>query len=78
MQGAEDKMDEGLISYYGEEWDRYATGVSYCNRLFTYLNRHWVKAERAKGNTSVHTIDKVRLGIGAVISEKYGSDTALL
>ncbi|KAJ7572471.1 Cullin [Mycena floridula] len=42
-------QDEDPLRYYAAEWDRYTTGAHYLNRLFTYLNRYWVKRERGEG-----------------------------
>ena len=49
-------MDEELLRYYAKEWDRYTTGANYINRLFTYLNRHWVKREKDEGRKGVYTV----------------------
>ncbi|KAL0960626.1 hypothetical protein HGRIS_005657 [Hohenbuehelia grisea] len=49
-------QDEELLRYYAREWDRYTTGANYINRLFTYLNRHWVKRERDEGRKGVYPV----------------------
>ncbi|THV05232.1 Cullin-domain-containing protein [Dendrothele bispora CBS 962.96] len=49
-------QDEELLRYYAAEWDRYTTGANYINRLFTYLNRHWVKRERDEGRKNVYPV----------------------
>ncbi|KAG8904450.1 hypothetical protein FRB99_001710 [Tulasnella sp. 403] len=49
-------QDEELLRYYAKEWDRYTTGANYINRLFTYLNRHWVKREKDEGRKGVYTV----------------------
>ncbi|RDX50263.1 Cullin-domain-containing protein [Lentinus brumalis] len=49
-------QDEALLRYYAQEWDRYTTGANYINRLFTYLNRHWVKRERDEGRKGVYPV----------------------
>lgn len=49
-------QDEALLRYYAGEWDRYTTGANYINRLFTYLNRHWVKRERDEGRKGVYPV----------------------
>ena len=59
-QHAETLQDEALLKYYAEEWDRYTTGANYINRLFTYLNRHWVKRERDEGRKGVYPVYIVR------------------
>lgn len=48
--------DEALLRYYAQEWDRYTTGANYINRLFTYLNRHWVKREKDEGRKGVYPV----------------------
>ena len=60
IQAAEDLSDEPLLNYYTKEWDRYTTGASYVNRLFTYLNRHWVKREKDEGRKNVYNVYTVR------------------
>ena len=49
-----------LLRYYAAEWDRYTTGANYLNRLFTYLNRYWVKRERDEGKKGVFQVYTVR------------------
>ncbi|KAI0301153.1 Cullin-domain-containing protein [Multifurca ochricompacta] len=49
-------QNELLLRYYAGEWDRYTTGANYINRLFTYLNRHWVKRERDEGRKGVYPV----------------------
>jgi hypothetical protein len=36
-QGAEGKMDEGLLTYYYKEWDRFTTAMTFVNNIFQYL-----------------------------------------
>ncbi|KAL7417955.1 Cullin-domain-containing protein [Mrakia frigida] len=48
--------DLALLQYYAKEWDRYTTGANYVNRLFTYLNRHWVKREKDEGRKGVYGV----------------------
>ncbi|KAJ7347387.1 ubiquitin-protein ligase [Mycena albidolilacea] len=56
VQKAETLQDEALLRYYAAEWDRYTTGANYLNRLFTYLNRYWVKRERDEGKKAVYQV----------------------
>ncbi|KAJ7508747.1 Cullin [Mycena galericulata] len=56
VQKAELLQDEALLRYYAAEWDRYTTGANYLNRLFTYLNRYWVKRERDEGKKAVYQV----------------------
>jgi cullin 1 len=53
---AEDLSGEPLLKYYTQEWKRYTTGASYINRLFFYLNRHWIKREKDEGRKNVYTV----------------------
>ncbi|CCA67819.1 probable SCF complex member Cullin 1 [Serendipita indica DSM 11827] len=57
LRNASDSMvDVALLTYYAAEWDRYTTGANYVNRLFTYLNRHWVKREKDEGRKNVYQV----------------------
>ncbi|KAG8918581.1 hypothetical protein FRC01_001784, partial [Tulasnella sp. 417] len=47
---------EALLQYYANEWDRYATGANHINRIFTHLNRHWIKRESDEGRKGVYTV----------------------
>ncbi|TFK69401.1 ubiquitin-protein ligase [Pluteus cervinus] len=49
-------QDVDLLRNYAVEWDRYTTGANYLNRLFTYLNRYWVKRERDEGKKTVYQV----------------------
>lgn len=55
-QKSETLQDVDLLRYYATEWDRYTTGANYLNRLFTYLNRYWVKRERDEGKKAVYQV----------------------
>ncbi|PSR71940.1 hypothetical protein PHLCEN_2v12150 [Hermanssonia centrifuga] len=55
-EASDSLQDEALLKYYAQEWDRYTTGANYINRLFTYLNRHWVKRERDEGRKGVYPV----------------------
>ena len=77
-QHAETLQDEALLKYYAEEWDRYTTGANYINRLFTYLNRYWVKRERDEGRKGVYPVYTVRVYISGVSRLPLMSSTASL
>ncbi|KIY70348.1 ubiquitin-protein ligase [Cylindrobasidium torrendii FP15055 ss-10] len=55
-QTAAGLQDEELLRYYAQEWARYTTGANYLNRLFTYLNRYWVKRERDEGKKDIYQV----------------------
>ncbi|KAF8808589.1 Cullin repeat-containing protein [Phlegmacium glaucopus] len=56
LQKADTLSDVDLLRYYTSEWDRYTTGASCLNRLFKYLNRHWVKQEQDEGKKGVFPV----------------------
>ncbi|PPQ80426.1 hypothetical protein CVT25_001729 [Psilocybe cyanescens] len=56
LQKAATLSDEDLLRYYAAEWYRYTTGANYLNRLFTYLNRYWVKRERDEGKKGIFQV----------------------
>jgi len=60
IQKASTLTDVDLLRYYASQWDRYTTGANYLNRLFTYLNRYWVKRERDEGKKGIFQVYTVR------------------
>lgn len=52
--------DIALIQYYYQEWTSYTRGANYVSRLFTYLNRYWVKREKDEGRKGVYPVYIVR------------------
>ncbi|EJT47779.1 ubiquitin-protein ligase [Trichosporon asahii var. asahii CBS 8904] len=48
--------DLELLKYYARQWDRYTMGARYVNKLFNYLNKHWVKREKDEGRKDVYTV----------------------
>ncbi|KAH8081415.1 Cullin-domain-containing protein [Filobasidium floriforme] len=53
---SENLSDLALLQFYTKEWKRYTTGANYVNRLFAYLNRHWVKREKDEGRKGIYTV----------------------
>ncbi|KAG8775933.1 hypothetical protein FRC12_001188, partial [Ceratobasidium sp. 428] len=53
---SESVVDQDLLVFYAGEWDRFTTGANYINRLFAYLNRHWVKREKDEGRKNVYQV----------------------
>ncbi|WVR06630.1 hypothetical protein IAU60_003662 [Kwoniella sp. DSM 27419] len=53
---SEKLSDLELLKYYAQQWDRYTTGARYVNKLFNYLNKHWVKREKDEGRKEVYTV----------------------
>lgn len=53
--------DIELLKYYAKQWERYTNGATYVNKLFNYLNKHWVKREKDEGRKEVYAVYTVRL-----------------
>ncbi|WVF68727.1 hypothetical protein IAT40_003499 [Kwoniella sp. CBS 6097] len=53
---SEKLSDLDLLKYYATQWDRFTTGARYVNKLFNYLNKHWVKREKDEGRKEVYTV----------------------
>ncbi|CAE6463983.1 unnamed protein product [Rhizoctonia solani] len=51
-QRADLVTDEGLLDFYANEWDRFATGAGYVDRTLSYFNRHWVRREQQEGRSA--------------------------
>lgn len=60
LRSVKDKSDSlydlALLQYYASEWDRFTTAASYVDRLFSYLNKHWVKREKDEGRKNVYNV----------------------
>lgn len=48
--------DIELLKYYAKQWERYTNGATYVNKLFNYLNKHWVKREKDEGRKEVYAV----------------------
>jgi len=44
------------LKYYARQWERYTNGATYVNKLFNYLNKHWVKREKDEGRKEVYAV----------------------
>jgi cullin 1 len=56
MKEAQKYQDEDLLKYYSKQWNRFTQAAEYLNRIFKYLNRHWVKRETDEGRKHVHEV----------------------
>ncbi|KAJ6585800.1 Cullin repeat-like-containing domain protein [Mycena capillaripes] len=56
FENVESLQDEALLRYYAAEWDRYSKSAKYLDRLFTFLNRYWVKRVRDEGRKTVYKV----------------------
>ncbi|TIB72717.1 hypothetical protein E3Q23_03296 [Wallemia mellicola] len=55
-ENSDSLYDLQLLQYYAAEWDRFTTAASYVDRLFSYLNKHWVKREKDEGRKNVYNV----------------------
>ncbi|KAH9897238.1 Cullin [Xylariomycetidae sp. FL2044] len=53
--------DEGLLTFYIREWNRYTMAAKYIHHLFRYLNRHWVKREMDEGKKNTYDVYTLHL-----------------
>lgn len=56
IQGSRSLSHEALLRYYADEWTQYTQGANFVHRLFTYLNRYWVKRQKEEGKKHVYTV----------------------
>ncbi|CAO1622432.1 unnamed protein product [Sympodiomycopsis kandeliae] len=55
-EGSRSLTDEELLRYYAAEWAQYTQGANFVHRLFTYLNRYWVKRQKEEGKKHIYTV----------------------
>ncbi|RXK41513.1 Cullin 1 [Tremella mesenterica] len=55
-QETEKLSDIDLLKAYAKRWEQYTQGATYVNKLFNYLNKHWVKREKDEGRKEVYTV----------------------
>ena len=60
-QESEKLSDLDLLKVYAKQWDQYTRGADYVNKLFNYLNKHWVRREKDEGRKEVYTVYTVDL-----------------
>lgn len=71
-QKSDSLQDEALLRFYAAEWDKYTTAARSINRIFAYLDRHWISQERKKGRKGVYPVYTV----GQVPASTYPSTQA--
>ncbi|EIW58230.1 Cullin repeat-containing protein [Trametes versicolor FP-101664 SS1] len=49
-------QDEALLQYYAAQWGRYTTAARSTNRIFAYLDRHWITQQRKKGRKDLYPV----------------------
>ena len=62
--------DIELLKYYAKQWERYTNGATYVNKLFNYLNKHWVKREKDEGRKEVYAVYTVGSADTAIPDQK--------
>lgn len=56
LGNAESHMGTDLLVYYKYEWERYTSSMVKVNRMFNYLNRHWIKRESGNPKKEIYYI----------------------
>ncbi|KAJ7199083.1 hypothetical protein B0H12DRAFT_1244718 [Mycena haematopus] len=55
----DDTVNALLVDFYNTQWDRFHRGATRVDELFTYLNRHFVRAAAAKRTDGVVSVPVV-------------------
>lgn len=58
------------MKYYSEKWKDYTDGAQYVNKLFNYLNKHWVKREKDEGRKEVYTVYTVSTASSRLLEQR--------
>jgi hypothetical protein len=78
VQESDKLVDLALLQFYAKEWDQYTSGANYVNKLFNYLNKHWVKREKDEGRKEIYTVYTVGVPMTLLtIARTCGVETKL-
>ncbi|KAJ7201775.1 hypothetical protein B0H12DRAFT_527043 [Mycena haematopus] len=59
----DDTVNALLVDFYNTQWDRFHRGATRVDELFTYLNRHFVRAAAAKRTDGVVSVPVVNVAL---------------
>jgi len=49
-------MGTDLLVFYKSQWEKYTSSMAKINKMFAYLNRHWIKRESCNAKREVYEI----------------------
>ncbi|KAK0234961.1 Cullin-domain-containing protein [Armillaria nabsnona] len=58
---ADSLQGDEQLQYYNTEWTRYWIGTRLISRVFTYLDKNWVKRQRDEGNRNIFKVSVLAL-----------------
>lgn len=60
MQAASDLENDDLLKFYAEIYEEYRVSSLILNRVFSYINMHWVRRQREEGH-NVYPVNELAL-----------------
>lgn len=71
-QGASGLENDDLLRFYAEKWEEFERSSRLLQRVFIYLNTHWVHRQREEGNKDVYPAYELALRTWCQHMQKNG------